>query len=385
MNRMLITVGFLALAVAAAGCSSDSGPGYAKWDVGLQVKGEATERIESKGMKDDEVNGTYESKGTMESGTFAGHSIGTRYSVAEFKTVENMTVVGETYTENPLVPGEPKFSAVPVAIVEMVREKSGITTTIESSAEERPKDQLHVVEATTVAHSDRETDASTFGLAGDEFVIKISNLDLLWDPNLDEKWHLTRTGIAGIEALVMTDLAVDDFWVSQDGNTLYKAVAKESLLVGGTNVAAVKVELRKVEKVQEGLVAKCLVVPNDDTASLSTTEGPSGAGEGETSLRKVHMDPGCAGKFAHYQTGFQSWSDNILVYEDTTTFDMTINDWGWEWVQVSEGNRSRRTARELDPSNVPSDARLFIEYTYTTTKRTYNVTEISTGFTPWAN
>jgi hypothetical protein len=381
MQRILFTG---ALAVVATLCACDSAHNYVTWGTGLHVKGTAAEESTARDYKD-EGQGIFESKGTLASGTFAGEASGTRTAIAKTSTTEEWSVVADTFTENPLVPGTPTFSGVPVAIVEKVAVKSGTVETIETTVDERPQGARHVVETRVFQNVDRETTASTYGLAGDEYVVQISNLNLLWDPDLVEKWHATRTPIAGLDALVMADVAVGDFWVSPDGSTLYKGVARERVDVGGGKfVTAVKVEMRKVEAVDnDSLVGRCLVVPgDDDTTSNWTIEGNGTDGEGQTWSRIVHLDPGCQGQFAHYRVGFQWWSDNVLVAEDTTTFEVQINDFGYEWLDYQDG-KVRRTAKALNPASIPGDAHLFVAYTYTQKHRIWRVEQMNTITTPW--
>ena len=349
------------------------------------MKGTTTGRGRGRDFKDTDTNGTFESKGTIGSGTMVGESSGTKTSTTVQTVGEEWTVVGKTSTENPLVPGEPEFGKAPVAIVEKVTYTTGTTEVVEKTVEERPQGARHEFETRTLTHADQETAASTYGLAGDEYVVRISDLDLLWDPDLDGTWDETGTTLKGVDVLVMSDVAVGDFWVSPDGGTLYKAVSRERVpLTGGGSKVAVKVELRKVENAKDGLVGRCLVIPEDDVASQWTTYGEPGGGEGQTASRKVHLNPGCQGQFAHYTVGTQWWAENVLVREDTTTFKVEIKDWGFEWIDWS-GNRTRRTAQALDPNAIPDGTSLFVEYTYTETHRVFAAELVNKTDTPWSD
>jgi len=373
----------VAIMATLSACASE--PGYIKWSVGLHVKGTVDETLTSKDFKDEAGVGIYESKGTLQSGTFAGEPSGTKTATTTTSSTEEWSVVDDTQTGNPLVPGTPKFSGVPVAIVEKTAVTSGTVETVETTVDERPTGTRHVLETRTFQNVDRETTASTYGLAGDEYVVLISKLSLLWDPDLVAKWDDTHAPIDGLDPLVMANVAVGDFWVSPDGTTLYKGVSRERVDVGGGRfVTAVKVELRRVESVNnDTLVDHCLVVPaDDDTASNWTTEGNSGTGEGQTSARKVHLDPGCAGTFAHYRVGYQWWSDNVLVAEDTTTFQVTVNDYGFEWLDY-QGGKVHKTAKSLDPNSIPGDAHLYVAYTYSEKHRIFRVEQFNTIATPW--
>lgn len=376
--RKTILAASAALLLAAAGC--DPAHNYVTWDTGLHVKGSATEKVVSRSFKAQEGLDTVESKGTLDSGTFAGDPSGYRTSTEETTTAEEWTVVGDTWTENPLVPGEPTFSDVPVAIVEKVAVKNGTKAVEDMTVTEPNQGQKRETTTYTNQVIDRETTASTLGMAGDEYVVAISNLNLLWDPDLVEKWHDTRTPLPGLDYLVRANVAVGDFWVSPDGTTLYKAVARESVDVGGgRRVAATKVEMRKAEGVaNDDLVGRCLFVPADGQGDYTDVSGIS-----YTEQRKVHLNPGCEGKFAHYRTGYQWWSDNVLVAEDSTTFTVAIEDYGYEWMEFNNG-KARRTAKELDVSRLPADAYLFVQYTYTETNRKWRVEQLNKAATPWS-
>lgn len=339
------------LVAAVAGCEAEDG--YANWSVGLKVRGTLTRQTITEAWVDQEGLDPYAAKGFLDAGAFAGDPNGTLKTVLDEVVAREWTVVGKTRLDNPLIPGKPVFSEVPVAIVEAVDVATGTLDVLETTVTESPANHRHTLQNHTNTPLPRETTAYTFGLAGDEHVVRIDDLDLLWDPDLVARWQDTGTPLPGVEHLVRANVQVGDFWVSPDGTTLYKAVRKESVDIGGRRVAATKVELRRAGTVTNDRVLDRCLRKIDTLASTWTKEVQPGGGEGDVRVTQVQLDPGCEAAFTHYRVGWQWWYDDVLVAEDTLAHTFEITDWGFEWISF-DGGKARQTARELPSDQIPS-------------------------------
>ncbi len=374
---MMIAASVLVL----AGCEAEDG--YSKWPVGLKVRGTLTRQTVSEAWVHQQGLDPYPAKGFIDSGNFAGDSNGTRKTVRDELIAREWTVVGQTRLDNPLIPGDPGFSSVPVAIIEAIDVGTGNLDARETTVSESPANQRHTLLQHTITPLPKTTSAYTLGLAGDEYVVRIDNLDLLWDPDLVARWREAGT-VDGVEHLVRADVQVGDFWVSPDGSTLYKAVGKESVDVGGRRVAATKVELRRAGTATSDRVLDRCVRTVESLAGSYTIDGVSGPGEGETRVTRVQLDPGCATSFVHYRVGWQWWHDNVLVAEDTLRHEIEISDWGYEWMTY-DGGKVRRTAKEMVTNQMPSGTYLYVQYTYNTTRTIWKTEALRQEGTPWSN
>jgi hypothetical protein len=382
MKHALTFALIAAVAGLSFGCEAEDG--YANWSTGLKVRGTLTRQTMSEAWVHQEGLNPYAAKGFIDAGNFAGDPNGTRKSVKDEVIAREWHVVGRTKLDNPLIPGSPEFSAVPVAIVEAVDVSTGTLDTLETTVSESPAFQRHTLEEHTNAPLPRATVAYTFGMAGDEYVVRIDDLDLLWDPDLVTRWQDTGTPLAGVEHLVRAGVQVGDFWVSPDGGTLYKAVGRESVDVGGRRVAATKVELRRAGNVGNDRVLDRCLRKVETLDSTWTTEGQPGGNEGETRVTQVELDPGCAAAFTHYRVGYQWWHDDVLVAEDTLTYTVTVTDWGFEWLTF-DGGKARRTAKQLPSNQIPSGTYLYVQYDYDTIRTIWKTELLKVEDTPWSD
>lgn len=379
MHRRTITQ---ALAIATGVLIACGSADYATWPVGLEITGQATLREFEREFVHREGDTPRESKGFIAAGTFANDSSGEKWTLKERIQDSTWNVVGQTRLDNPLVPGDPAFSGVPVAVVEAVTVENGFDETFETFVTEPESGVRHTLEESGVQPVVAETTATTFGLAGDEYIVMIENLALLWTPDLVETWRGTGTPLPGVEHLVRRDVSVGDFWVSPDGTILYKAVARESVDIGNRTVTAVKVELRQTGNALDAIFSQCLAV-TERVDSRWTLDGPRVPDEGDVRTLEAGINPGCEDDFTHYRVGFEWWYQNVLVAADTTTHKVTINDYGFEWT-TNDGVKTRKTARQLRANAVPADARLFVQYTFATEHRVYRTTSWTSPGTPWS-
>lgn len=372
---------WVVLAVAAlAGC--DKGNSYVTWDTGLHVAGKMTSvevKIDYRSVQGQDRE---ESSGAIDAGNFAGQSKGTTKVTTTTTSDLNWQVVGQFDTANHAFPGmengeEAWWDEAPVALVEAVSVDSTTSLTEKTTVDE-VKGQYHVLAETSETGADRNTKTSTWGLTGEDWVLLVSDLSLLWDAKTPDAAVAAKGKV-----LVKANVQVGDTWASDDGKTLYKAIRTEDVPVGDHKVGAVKVELRRIFPVGDtNLVDACLTV-TADTASRWTQDGPSGSGEGENADDVVRLDGGCEGGLQHGSEGFQWWHDNVLVKEDVTVWESKIKDWGFEWYTGNGATAARHTAKTLSQANQP-DALLFVESTLTQTHRTFETTKYENVATPWA-
>ena len=262
-----------------------------------------------------------------------------------------MQVVGETKASHPLEPGSPDFSNVTVSVIKDTTIANG-----ESSGMETYYDPTLDPEAwsTTfsVTHQD-ETWASYYGIAADEYVVKMSSLGDLWT-DIEE-------GEASLELLTRKNPAGGDLWASLNGNYLYFYEGKEKIPVGDQTLNTNRIEVYAVGDVDataQSVLEQCLVVTPATTTSTSGTD---------SNVDSVYLDPGCDAAFVHYRVGTEWWFDEVLVKEETTTYSVTIDSYGWESYDAGAAD----CVRMVDTSNPHTDAELFVEYTVTTTTNTW--------------
>jgi len=366
------TVGLL------AACSSDQAAPhqYASWAIGLHVKGSSVEHAVTRSYTQSGDSPAEERKGTIASGDYVGDSSGSLTVDKTTSVDHDWLVVGNTVTENPLVPGDAVFGLVPVYVVE----GADVTTGIEIRDEFDQQQQGQVLaqsETRTESNIDRKTDASTWGLAGDEYLVKFEDLGQVWNPDLDKAWADSGVVISGIKYLGKTNVAAGDFWVTPNGNTLCRGMSTDGISLGNTSVSAVRVDLREVANVDDlNLVGRCLVEYDDFDSAYSD---PKQVSDHDTRTTVVHLDPGCEGDFVHRKIGSEWWYGNVLVKEDATYYEVKISDWGYQWIDYNA--KARKTSHAM-PQNV-GDVGKFVEFTQTERHVSYATTAYGTSNTPW--
>ncbi len=290
------------------------------------------------------------------------------------------------------MPGWDAFGEVPVALVEATDVMKDVQTyTKEVSVSEQPAGQKHAVQTEDTGYQDRVTHAESFGLAGDEYLVRLNDLSLVWDPRW-ELWEMFwredkvegcceglaaaseyEKLMAAITYLGRTGPSVGDAWVHPDGHTIYRAVAKEPVDIGGRTVTAVKVELREVSNVDStDILGRCIHEQVEGDVEW-TTQGTPSADEGDHRLPRLHKDPGCEGDFVHRKTGYEWWYENVLVKEEATYYRVEIQDFGYEWLEW-QGSKVLRTSQVKTTNAAAAGARPFVQFTYTTEKVAWQVT-----------
>ena len=396
MKDRLVRVGFAGWfilgAVACAQSAGDGTPSFVRWPVGLHVTGQGTYEAATKAYKQVAEAAAVEQKGTLETGTFAGESAGTFERTQTFTTASDWLFVGETRSNNPLVPGRAAFGEVPVALVEATQVQKDIQTyTKEVSVTEQPAGQKHEVQTEETSFEDRVTRASTFGLAGDEYLVRLDDLSLVWDPRW-ELWEMFwkqrkiegcceslaaaseyEKLISAVKYLGRADPSVGDVWVHPQGHTIYRAVAREPVDIGGRTVTAVKVEAREVSEVDStDIFARCIHEQVEGDVEW-TTRGTPDPDEGDHRLPRLHKDPGCEGDFVHRKVGFEWWYQNVLVKEEAIYYRVEIQDFGYEWLEW-QGSTVLRTSQVKTADAAAAGARPFVRFTVTVEKVAWQVT-----------
>lgn len=393
MGRKLSELIFGSLVFALVGCSgSDGGPSFVRWPVGLHVVGQGVFNQEIKAYKQVAGGAAVEQKGTIGSGSFAGQSSGTLVTTRSFSSSSDWLFVGETRSNNPLIPGWEKFGEVPVALVEARYVNSGVQTNVtEVSVYEEPQGQKHVVQSQSSTYEDRVTSAESFGLAGDEYIVEIDDLSLLWDPrwqlaemfwkgSMPETWSNDlvteyRKLMASMTYLGRANPKVGQVWVHPSGHTIYRAVAQEPIDIGGRTVTAVKIEARAVSDLDTLDVLNQCVYEVVEGKALSTVEGTPSPKEGDDRHPQLHLDPGCEGAFMHRKVGYEWWYNNVLVKEEATHFDLEIVDFGYEWVESQGGELVWRKSEVKTPNAAAAGATPFVQFKVTKTTSSWQATK----------
>jgi len=391
-NRVPLIIAAAALLMLGLGCEK-GGPNFVSWAIGLHVQGEGTFDELTKSYK--QIMGdpnVVEQKGTINAGTFAGESTGTLEVHTTGKFNENWLVVGKTWSNNPLLPGNDEYGDVPVYLVEHTNVDTDVSTyTKEVTNEEQQPNFLHSYQTENTGWTDKVTAASTYGLAGDEYIVKLADLGMLWDPNWelwDMFWGENEIGDAccalenggawaslkmSVEYLCQASPSTGDVWINPEGDTIYRAIGSESVLVGGSNSSAAKLELRQVSNEDKMDVAnRCLYIKDDTDSAWTLAGNPVDGFDHADSFPTVHLDPGCAGDFVHHKVGYEWWYKNVLVKSQMTYHFVTVTDFGWEWLEAEGANIVRKTSKVKTAT--AANSRAFVEFTYTTRTETYQNT-----------
>jgi len=366
MNIRMTAVAVVAI---GAGCTTSS---QALWPVGLVVHGveQATTVTKSYQLVGDSA--AVEQKGAVGSAAIcsvAMGSSGTRTQTEWSQNTLRTEVMGNTKADHPLVPGNDTYGTVNVSVVFEEVSSQGNRQVIESfrDPEGTPSDWTD----TYAEDFGVDTTAVSYGVAADEYVVKLSPLDLWSAVDTDMP---TDTGDGSPESAVQTatlitkrDPAAGDIWSSLNGNVVYRFDGSESLSVGGSarNTARIQVfNVVNADAIGANIKEECLKTGAfEDTTTI--TEGPSILTE------EVRLDPGCEDAFMHMQVGTQWWHENVLVRAETTTWNLTVSDFGYEWGETI-GDTCYRMTSHRRPTYA-SDAELYVQYDVAVTNRSYLV------------
>jgi len=317
-----------------------------------ETPGEPGDVVEQKGVV-----------GAGENCVIARQSSGTLRSDIVYEQQQAYNVVGETLADLPLVPGEQdEWSDVPVSVLKESSQLSSWVQTTETFVDPSPDAEVVQWEETRYADGVISTSAGYFGVAADEYLVRLEMADL-WE-------DLEDITPADVTLLTRHQPEEGDVWPSVNGNSLYVYMGTEDVNQAGTEMKkADKVNVYATGNVQAaggaGVFEQCL---NLGLSQVQTTD-PNAE---DVSIDAALLDPGCSGSFVHVQQGSQLWYDNVLVKSDTTDTLVTVSDYGFEWFveDADLGTCTRQTSLTRDE---PA-AKAYIEYTVTQTQVTQAVT-----------
>jgi hypothetical protein len=361
MNRTALA---MAILVLASGCNR------APWKDGLVVTGTEEVNTVTISYKLVDGEGPAERTGTHGAGeTCTEAAAATGRSTATTKEVRehNYEVIGTTHTDHPLDPEEGRFGRTAVSVVAQQIRSTGTRTT---------NDDIFPLGDDSFSNNHEEpdfvsTDARYFGLAGDEYLVQLYPLDL-WTPVSFSAAAEDPSSVGPGDRMSMAlwtrrHPKKGDVWTSLDGRLLYRFMGKEKMTVEGKNKKVAKVEVYHIDEHDpEGsdLLSDCLITGT----FTDVTTMPGVDDEDNTRSQAVILDGACEGKFVHQKLGTEWWWDDVLVKAETTSWDVTVTDWGYEWFLEEDAGCVRQKAA-VAPDDGPS--RLFMEYTVTTTESSY--------------
>jgi hypothetical protein len=360
MRHGWILLGALILSATLVACLGEEETNWAKWDIGLTVSGQGEEVVTTKVYKQTKGNDATEQKGTIQSGALADNSSGT-VTITETNSFGDVfRVVGEmdrtSYVPglsvcNPCCDGD-DLKDVRVYVTEAERIWRGKSLAKETYIELRNGNRFEYFTENS-SYTDRETEAFTYGLAGEDYLVRIDDLGGIYGD------------LSGSTFLSRRNASVGDFWVSPNGHITYEAVDESDMKIGEKSGKAVVVELRSAENISSmDITGACLTEYSDrNTQAVVTGVSPSGFYTDVVSTM-IHLDPGCEGNFVHRKIGTEYWMDNVLVKEETTYYEVTILDYGYEWMEITEDSKYMRTSKVLT-ADVPSNATIFALFSVT--------------------
>ena len=343
-------------AIFGIGCTVN-GP----YPVGLMVKSETQVAETTKSYR--EVQGTtpIESVGLVSFAntcTEAMASSGTATTESLWERFTNMQVVGETQVPR-LVPNDTHEQED--VWLSLVMENTRSTGTTYSLANHYDPDRTTTTWTTeSLEDSPQLTQTSYYGVTADEYVAKFE-LSSLWpddDSGLDPN---------DAEMLTKNEPKKGDVWFSQNGNSVYMFDDFDPISVNGETLKSARVlvyESGDVELASNGILSDCI---NNGREQYGNTYPDSLVYDDEVAL----LDAGCEDGFRHVQTGTQWWHKGILVKEEVTNVNVSINNYGWEWYE-NEGDYCSRQVSQNRPGGA---ADLFIEFTVTTSEETRETKE----------
>jgi hypothetical protein len=293
-----------------------------------------------------------------ETQSIAASSSGSRFVSSHTQNQILSVVVGETYLSHPLVPNEDEFDKIPASVLQERSRSASYSITDETIFDPL----LDTPQYSLLSYTDDAvvTNSGYYGVAADEYVVRF-DLGTLWS-DFDEEVDTND-----VELLTRNDPQEGDVWVSENGNTLYIYAGESALNFAGQAVKVDKVEMFEAINLQpEGadVFSQCLnfgKLQKDSTDSETIFD---------SSVDTVLLDSGCQGDFTHLKVGTQLWYDNVLVSEESSSQEISISSYGYEWYEEQAPNVwVRKTAYDnTEPSAVP-----FIEYTLTESVETLTV------------
>jgi hypothetical protein len=203
------------------------------------------------------------------------------------------------------------------------------------------------------------TNASYYGVAADEYIVKMTSLGDLWTDLEDPAAQLA------FELWTRHNPSAGDIWASTNGNSLYVYDGKEKFSLAGATMNTDRVLVYNAGNVDpEGgdLITQCIVTGSNQVDSTH----PTGT---DYAHALALLDPGCIGNFTHLQTGTQWWYGDVLVAYETTTHTVTVDDFGFEYYEKTGDTCYRQTTVESGESS----RKLFVQYTLETTELTYQL------------
>ena len=330
------------------GCSVN-GP----YPVGLMVKSTAKVTENTKEYREVQGSTPIESVGLVgwgETCTEAMSSSGTRTTETLLEEHINMQVVGETLVPR-LIPNDThEQEDVWLSLVMENTTSTGTEYALRNHYEPwNPNATTWTTESLTDAPHVTET--AYYGVTAEEYVAKFELATL---------WPADDAGLSPGDAELLTKNKPKkgDVWFSQNGNSVYMFDDVEDISVGDETLKAARIlvyESGDVELAASGIIGDCI---NNGRNQYGSTY------PGDTSYddEVATLDAGCEDGFRHVQTGTQWWYNGILVKEEVTNVEVTINDYGWEWFESGTSGCSRETSR-IRPG-IAAD--LFIEFSVTT-------------------
>jgi len=323
------------------------------------------------------------SKGVFGSGSdcvSAAGTTGERWSEAALHMDIDWEVVGETPWDHPLLPGQ-DFSRTWLSVIWDVTRTQGGGTSFESYAFQDPATASYFESQFDSIPQTHE--ASYYGVAADEYVIKVTELDLwqgLADTGLNQgglglntatDWVGVNSG-AGQTVQLMTrhKPKKNDVWSSTNGNFLYFYTGTDKISVEGKTYKADRILIKTTgaaDPTGGEILGDCI---QEGRSEFSTNN----AAGGTTAVDVALLDTACTGRFKHQVVGHEWWAEKALVRAQTTTYAVTINEWGYEWFGFdATGTTCQRfvSTRKDDAS-----AKLFVAYTVDTMNTTFTATKL---------
>ena len=332
------------------GCSVN-GP----YPVGLMVKSTSQVTENTKHYREVQGASPIESVGLVSWGqtcTEAMSSSGTRTTENLMEEHINLQVVGETLVPR-LIPNDTHEQEE--VWLSLVMENTTSTGTVYTLSNHYDPGNSTATTWTTESLTDapQVTETAYYGVTAEEYVAKFELATL---------WPADDAGLSPGDAELLTKNNPEkgDVWFSQNGNSVYMFDDYEDISVGEENLKTARIlvyESGDVDLSSTGIIADCVNNGRDQYGSTYP-------GDGSYSDEVAHLDPGCEGGFRHVQTGTQWWFNGILVKEEVTNVDVTVDSYGWEWYENGTSGCSRETSR-IRPA-VAAD--LFIQFSVTTSQ-----------------
>ena len=264
----------------------------------------------------------------------------------------NMQVVGETLVPR-LVPNDTHEQEE--VWLSLVMENTTSTGTVYALQNHYDPGNSTATTWTTESLTDapQVTETAYYGVTAEEYVAKFELANL---------WPSDDSGLSPDDAELLTknDPKDGDVWFSQNGNSVYMFDDFEEIVVGSESLKAARIlvyESGDVDLTNTGIIGDCINNGRDQY-------GSSFPGDGSYDDEVALLDAGCESGFRHVQTGTQWWFDGILVKEEVTNVDVSIDSFGWEWFENGTSSCSRETSR-IRPA---VQANLFVEFSVTTSQ-----------------